>query len=384
MPKYLSLKEKFRGEIDILLVTSNSKEEIKALFERFKGNEIAKTWIDAVSKLPVVFGDSFFCKLFPAKALPANVWINKNLIYFGMAYPTSASEKNISAWIEGKAVRIDEIINRNISLADPLGITLASQNYQTNLLSCSILTSRVEFGLGASPWVTNLIDSSTQKQTGISCVNCSISELYKIAYSDSREIGPLVPDHRVIWHTKKNVGSKKPALYPPEPQISTYFAWAQANTFCYLFKSEHSHTTNLKPLMRADLDRVFGMKSSIQKINVPCYVLKIESNYKTGPFDFRQKVPSKEKYLFTDDSLVINGLQFEQVYISIQRIGDVQRWSIPIINEVPYAGNVNISLNFETSVSHISIRQLNKHLHKYGLTLSKEFRRIPMLVVEDM
>lgn len=381
MPKLLDLQKKFTNKLTILLVTSNTNEEIKKLFARFREKDKTNKWIDAAWQLPIICNDSFFVRQFPYKALPSHVWIKNSLLFVGMAYPTSATEKNIGDWVSGKDIYLDEIINRDIDPFEPITLFQAVKDDVKQYKTYSVLFNRIEFGMGASSWITNINDSATGREIGITCLNASIPELYKIAYKNPLGLGYSVPDYRFIWRTSRKIAMIPPPLYPPG--TSQFYNWAKENTFCYSLRTDPSLKQDVSAVMQRDLDRWFGLKSSIVKVNTKCRVLRHISGSAQNLLFPKNNPSNTEKYTESEHELVIENLPFEQLYLSIQKISEEQKWLMPVINEVTYKGNISIRLTSKISLSNISLTDLNDQLKKYGLIIAEEFRPQDMVCISD-
>lgn len=383
MPKLLELQKKFKDKVAILLVTTNTDDEIKKLFSKFKEKVATAKWINAAKQLPIVSNDSFFSRLFPYKAVPVHVWIKDSLLFFGMAYSTSAYAENLADWTSGKMVSLDEVVFRDLDPFDPATLLRVAKEDRNQLQSYSILLNRIEFGMGAASWVTNITDSVSGENVGITCLNASITELYKIAYRGPLGLGYSIPDYRVIWNTTRNPELVAPPYYSTT-NGSTFYDWAKKNTYCYTLKVDPSLKQKIFSIMQKDLDRLFSFKSSISKRKVKCRILKEIPGTKAELLFLKKNISKSEKYSVSEKDLIIENHPIEQLYQSIQMIGQEQKWDVPLLNEVRFKGNVSIRVTSENGLSTISLNDLNTQLKRYGLMISEEYRVLDMLLVTDI
>ena len=382
MPKLLEVQKKFKDKLVILLVTTNTDSEIKKLFSKFKEKNTTAKWIKAAKQLPIVSDDSFFSALFPYKALPVHVWIKEALLFFVMSYSTSAYEENLADWTSGKIVSLDEVVFRDIDPFDPITLLLAAKEDRDQLTSYSILLNRIEFGMGGASWVTDITDSVSGENVGITCLNASITELYKTAYRGTLGLGYSIPDYRIIWNTTRNPELVAPPYYSITNR-STFYDWAKKNTYCYTLKVDPPLKQNIFSIMQKELDRLFSFKSSISKKKIKCRILREIPGTKAELLLLKKNISKSEKYSVSEKELIIENHPVEQFYQGIQNIGQEQRWNMPLLNEIRFRGNVSIKLTSDNGLSTISLNDLNTQLKRYGLMISEEYRLLKILLVTD-
>ena len=75
MPHLLELQEKFHKDIQVIIVTKNSKVEVNRLKERIQGH-VAKEISYAFNHLPFLLGDSILSIIFPHEGFPIHVWLD--------------------------------------------------------------------------------------------------------------------------------------------------------------------------------------------------------------------------------------------------------------------------------------------------------------------
>lgn len=379
MPKMLRLQNEFKNKLAILLVTANTAAEIQTLFSKFSKKDGPAEWLTAAKQLPIITDDSFFSNLFPYKGLPAHVWIKDSLRYYSMAYSTSADSQTITSWVSGKNVKLDELVNRDIDPQNIASLLQANSESRNKSESYSLLLNRIEYGMGGGSWVNMLTDSLTNKKIGITCLNSSLPELYKIAYREKMNMGYIIPEDRIVWNISKKYDLTPPSMNSETFEKSSYYSWAQENTFCYSLKINPSLKQDLYSVMQHDLDRWFGLESSVRKVKVKCRIIKLINNkipYLSSNID-------STKYLLSDQELTVENLPFEQLYFAIQKIANDQQWQTPLINELPNEGTMSYQIKSKKGLSRITLTDLNNQLKKYGAVIVEDYRFLNTLFIID-
>lgn len=89
-PKEDSLQAIFSDDVQFLLVTSDSKEKVMALLEKY--NSAHKKPLS----LPIIFGDELFSKLFRFSYLPHYVWVAPNGRIMGQTSHEFITKENLA------------------------------------------------------------------------------------------------------------------------------------------------------------------------------------------------------------------------------------------------------------------------------------------------
>jgi len=371
LPKMLSLQQKFQREIKIIVVTHNSEKEVQELWKRFESKPISAKWVNAGRQLPFITGDTTLAKIFPHKVLPTHVWIANTNTLIAKTYHTSTSENNVKRILENKTVILDEQTDIDIKPGDPISWLDTSITNSGNIRGYSFLTNHIEFGAGGYILSQSLIDSNSNKPIGISCLNKSILDLYKEAYSDCLSIKPSIPNNRVILE----VADKNKFLPPKDPSL--YFQWARDNTFCYAMKLPVNISGNVLSLMKSDLDRFFYLKSSIKIKKIKCWVLK-----RINRID-KIRSPNQTAHFENGNKLIIKNLAIKHLFNSLGNLPEIIDSNVPFVDNTNYRNNINIELPWNENKELISLTILRKNLQQYGLDLTQEYVPIKMLVIED-
>lgn len=371
LPKMAALQHKFKDELKIIVVTSNTDKDVKTLFNKFKSNPNAKVWLDAAAKLPFIKSDSVLCKLFPHIALPTHVWIGPDQQLLSVAYSTSTTEENVRMAINRKEVRFDEPQIFNLNRRDPVS-WLDTQSPVIPLLeSYSFLTKRIEFGMGKFTEINWQLDSESKKNIGVTVLNKTVIELYKFAYSEKIPQRPYIPANRILITTTHS------GLLELQGEEEDYYNWAKDHVFSYALKLKKGSNENIYSQMAYDLDRFFGYKSFVTKMNTLCWVLKTITS--TEPF----KYVTGKKYYKEGDTLVITDHKMVTLYSKLDDLIRFEKTDLPFIDVTRYTGKIAIAIPWLNKGKMPSINEVNKQLRKFGLALVKEYTDIDILVIAD-
>lgn len=359
MPELESFLNAYAGKLRILLVTKDSEQKIYQLIDEYRQKIPAPPWVASIQRLPIVMGDTILYKLFEHYNLPVHAWVLKNLVLKGVAYNTSTTKENLARFINNQPFEIDEM---EYKLLDPLQPAQWApyglrQDY-------TFFCNRIEYGGGTSGFEIELSDSISSGTNGISCINQTVLELYKVAYRKELVGRRMITDNRVL--APPDFISKVIFSQPDH----LYFKWARQHTFCYASRSKTSTEHALFLKMRNDIDYYFGYKSKIEKREVDCIVLKTHPVVHT-------LINKNEVY---SDSILIENGNTNDLFGQVSNEFRPQFAAPVLVNESPYRDGVTAIIRFNRQ-SKKRFEELNQGLAQYGLKLVREKRIIPMLVI---
>ena len=373
MPDMLELQKKFTDKIQIIVVTENTESEIQKLWKKFENKPGAGAWINAGKLLPFIKGDSILTRLFPHSGLPTHIWIDDKQVILAKAYSSSTTPENIRQLIAGKPVNFDESGVLDLDYYNPLSWLDEKKGIRDQVQYFSFILNHIEFGLGGFSFADLLKDTISNENNGISCVNKSILDLYKVAYKDRLSFRPHIPDNRVIIEAKD-----KQKYFPPQ-DYAKYYPWASANIFCYGLKMPVSASNQLYATMRSDLDRFFYIKSSIEKRNIKCWVLK-----RITQMDKLAAKGNIEKYERSNGRFILHNVETNSLYYVLKDIIDLKFPNSPFLNKINYTGKIDIELPWQTDLKNISIPKLKNVLRQYGLDIIEQYNAIDMLIIKEI
>lgn len=375
MPHLQKIQEEFGNNIQIILVTKNSKSEVDKLFGRINGH-VSPEITYAAQHLPFIVEDSLLSVLFPHDGIPCHVWLDSTKFLEGIAYDNSTTVENIQAFLMGKKIRLDEMGISEIDPSHPLSWIYGDNKFIDKIKYYSFIFLRLEHKDGGDGQVTALIDSTTKKIVGLSCLNMSIADLYKLSWFHYKHPGIGILDNKILPEVKN-----KDKFYPPKKN-SEYFRWADSSLFTYALRLPLKKADEIYSIMQQDLDRYFHYQSKFEYRKIKCLVLKrISKENKIAS----KGLKSKQELLFDSGSgrLHIQNTPISYLDSRIESVIFYNDSFIPFFDNINYQGNIDISLPWSDDIKNISIPALRKSLRKYGLDLVEEYKILRMLVISD-
>ena len=375
MPHLEKLQKEFGKKIKIIIVTKNSKSEVDKLFERINGH-VSPEITYAAKHLPFIVEDSLLSVLFPHDGIPTHVWLDSAKILKGIAYDNSTTAENIHAFLIGKRIRLDEMSMAEINTSNPLSWVNGDNKFVDQLKCYSFIFSRIKHKYGGDGEVTPLIDSATNKIVGLSCLNMSIADLYKLSWFHYKSPNIGILNNKILLQVKN-----KDKFYPPK-KSSEYFDWADTRLFSYAIKLPLKNADEIYNSMRQDLDSYFHYQSKFEYRKIKCLALKRISNEDKI---MTKGLKSKQEVVVRSNEVHLNIQNTPMSYL-FSRIESVIIYKdsyIPFFDETKYKGNIDINLPWSDDIKNISISTLRNSLRKYGLDLVQEYKILRMLVISD-
>lgn len=207
MPKTSELQKKYKENLAILYVTTQSSEEIQSFFKK---HENLKPFI-----LPFIVGDSVFVKLFPHKMIPHVVWLNNQRKIIGITEAVDVSIENVSALIHDQNLELP--IKNDIANFDSETSFILNEQGSAKILFNSALTERIQ-GLPSEAGV-----KQSSESTRIYAINYSPLALYIFSIKPRLFISPSKRNIKIVLNTQ----NKKLFSFWDDPKLSTL------PSFCY-------------------------------------------------------------------------------------------------------------------------------------------------------
>jgi len=373
MPDMLELQNKFKDKIQVIIVTSDSEEDIKKLFAKMKGHTPEKI-LFAGSHLPFVMGDTIFLKMFPHYGVPQHVWIDENQIYRNITYNGTTTAENIQNFLDGKKVKLADVYLTTIDAERPLTWIGGTGDALPVIPEYSFFMRRLVNANGSGSRVV-LTDSITNKVVGLAVTNETVLDIY-------REVFTLINNGKYIWSNNifLEVSDKSKYIYPRGIEL---FNWEDSNTYCYARRVAPERSSRVAELMHRDLDCFFNTESAMEDRKVKCMVLKRISN--DNKLEVEEKNRKEGFNLGKDDKLSLT-LKNGEMYELFRRVSNVVHFSdefMPIFDETHYTGKVNITIPYSSDAYGVTVAQIKEALRKYGLDLVEEYRTLNMLVIRE-
>lgn len=374
MPHLQELQEKFK-QVQIIVVTKNTKSEVNGLKDRLRGHA-SEHVSDAFNNLFFITGDSLLSFIFPHDGFPSHVWIDSSKKLEAIAYSNSTTNENIENYLAGKKIKLAEQGLRNIDRINPIAWLDADTGYMAQLKYYSFIFSRIEHTGGYDGQVFASTDAATGKVTAFNIVNAPITDLYKLAFFKYKHQNIGIPDNKIYLETKNTNRFN----YPKNE--AEYFEWADRNLYCYAVKVTQENADSVYTFMRAELDKFFKLKSSIEYRKVKCLVLKRTKSFKK----LLTKSAISENGLVIDSKgswLRLRNQPMPLLTSRIETLASYYNPFQPFFDETNFGGQINIAIPWNDDLNKIPLAQVKKALHAYGLDLREEYKILKMLVLSD-
>jgi thiol-disulfide isomerase/thioredoxin len=354
MPDMQILQQKFRNQIQVILVTKDSRSAVEMLK---KTDRIVRE-----TKLPMITGESILPSSFFYKSVPQQIWVDSSGTVIYNTKKLIASEKNIRDFLAGKRLSLyesrDTIVGSDIG-NEPLSTTLQFIHQGKFALTAYLaphLENKYSYGMGAdsefkdADSVKTLINSPTD-----------LFVLYKLAYGIRLDSTSIFSDTRVIRDFKD------PEKYQPD-----YVNNEHVYDYELLTKKKEITDKQYYKMMQAQLDGFFNLKSAVENRMVDCYVLK-----RTGDKMTLSGVETKTDWEKKEDTLYFQHLPLSFI------IGTINRYrtdKIQFVNETGSNAAIDLTLDIDFEDHLDAVRRT---LAPYGLTIEKVKRNMDCIVLSD-
>ncbi|QEH43184.1 TlpA disulfide reductase family protein [Chitinophaga sp. XS-30] len=377
-PKMEKLQQRFGDSIQILLVTTDTDEELKSLFER---SEIVKN-----TKLPIVTSDKILKKLFPHSSVPYHVWIDKEgfVRYTLAAYNTNLEsiQKFLSTGEVSLTLKHDKF--DHALKFGPLFNQIVGPNYNQmkQVQAYTLFTKMNLYNNGAM----QVVDTASKRM-----LNFPILGLFQTAYGLVHPQSPIQSDGllaRVTNAMKVSIITKSPEnkdkYYYPDQNSIDYGKWMSENIYCYetvfepsIMKLPAERRAKVQDsLVIRDLDRFFSVKSSIEYKMEKCLVITSTG----GSHLFRTKGGEPLQERTKENIIRIRNYSVSSMIAIINKYFMKFPGEIPVIDETGYSGTIDVDFR----VGDRSIEELDKDLRMHGLTIKVEDRMIRCLTLKEV
>lgn len=352
MPALDSLKREFSGKLNVLLSTFEPAQKIIPFW---KGRHYTRGL-----ELPSVCSDSVLKKLFPHRTAPHVVWIDDKGVVRAITGKDEVSRENVVKFLANEKLALKEKKDPEnadvFSGKDPFLIIEDKLHNQANTRMYSYLGGYQENILGMlSP------ESAYEEIPGcmrIKAANMPLDLLYSWAYYSNRI---------TTYHPKQIIKDFPDTLYKPDYD-------SHANLFCYDLIVRTNSKEKLRKIMQQDLDRYFGLKSSLARKRIKCYVISRKDLTDTG-FLTKDTEHGKFDLFKKDGTRVIRNFKFSSL-VEHSFFVDLP---LPIVNETGLRRE-QVDMEIPLDVSDFS--KLREAFRQCGLDISLEERYMEVILLE--
>ncbi|RXK86998.1 TlpA family protein disulfide reductase [Filimonas effusa] len=362
LPKMFALQKRYKGKIQIITVTGENKNLIQTFLTKKNAYQTASSTVFAT-------GDIVLSQYFKHTTIPHEVWIDENLKVRAITSDQYVSSKNIDSVLGGKMPNwVAKEDSKTMNLNEN-GLFSSSPKIDNSILEYhSGLTNFIK---GATSSVIFIVDSSRQQQR-MTATNFSKLVLYSLAYQKF----PVFNNPKMCM---LNVTDSSKFLY--DFHTGYRDVWKMNNWHSYeSVASIHCEKKELQQKMVSDLDFYFGLRTTVEKRNIMCWVLK----------NSKRKVISRPAKGFPQHALQLNsqgGYVYNQKNLAVNELIETMNtdsWfsELPLaINETSDSTPIDMTITIKQKKN---INQWNSELKKYGLELVQEQRIKEMLIVNEL
>lgn len=351
MPHIQRLQAQYKDRLQVIMVTKNKEAEVKKLAmhsENVKNNT-----------LPSVMGDSAFVNLFDYRFVPTYIWIDPEGIVRHIT--GEVKEEDLAAFLAGKPLHLNEKVDVKINPEEPAMVGWYPYSNQFGMYSYLAPYPSDANGGGSGRRLTN--DSGNVYW--INNIGTTFDRLYLSAYQW---------DAMHVCRERLIVNISDTSVF----ENSDYET--KKNIFIYeLIANNNAPTERVYRYMQRELDFYLNARSTLQKRELTCYVLK--------------RLPGTELYLPVSDTAMRPNVDEngEKGDYKANNVG--WRWVWGVISYARHASHQlldetgiapNRKVDFRFNYKHWdNIPLLNAELQPYGLYVSVEKRPLDCIVIED-
>lgn len=357
-----SLQKRFNEQIQIIMVTDNSVEQVKKFFSR----------LSKLPSFPIIINDSnFYSRLFPHEGDPLHIWIDRNGFVKAITDHYNTTGSNIIKLIAEDSVRVFKrpapfIVGYNKRLLEIDREVLKERSEDYSIFFKS-LNEYLDFTR-----LRIVRDSITGMETGLTAINYPLYSLYSLAYSKELFSYPvnarnLINNNRISIRVKNELDLRKNTI------DSVYDKWRDRNLISY--ELNVSKRDGFYSQLQNDLDRFTSFQVKIESQLTECLVLMVSNKKLLN----RKKSKEINGFSYSSDStFYISGVSLQNSLLPHLAI-IYQDQPYPVIDETNFLNPLSMEINADFN----NIKSLNQEISKYGLILKTEKRKINILIIED-
>ncbi|SHL88458.1 TlpA disulfide reductase family protein [Chitinophaga sp. CF418] len=378
-PKLQRIQEKYKKELQVITVTSDSLEKVTNLFEdiRYQGFNL----LTVARGVDNNVNDSLFF-VFPHKYIPHYIWIGKDRIVKAITGYEALNNDNIALLIGGGSLAA---INKEVNIFSHEHPAIYSYQ-EADIAEKMMLNDSIKGLIGysmLSGYNRKYPPSSATDYTGIYAErrirtwNLPLGTMMRLAYGKiGKEIWEqeLVPVPRVFFSVRDTAILHKLTVDFKQPPDTT------ADMYCYDLIVPGKGRRLLMERMKEDLYRYFGVSGKFVKRKVWCYILSLvdSSRLRTKGGDpyvrgnmYYLKLQNADFFLLTEHIRAYNEGSKTTPYKGLE--------SAIIVDETNFSSRVDINVTARIN----DISSLKRELSKYGLALLEGERLVDVLLIED-
>lgn len=363
LPRLDSIQKSNRNDLNIVLVTKESREVVDNFLKQVGGN--------IAIGIPSAVNNNYLLNIFSIKSLPQQVWIDRNGYIQAITYGEYLTDANLKDLINGQKPKVPQkkggIRGKLPFAGKPLFSQESNKLDDKTILGYSLLTRYNESfaaaiggnGPGEQTW--------GGAKTKLLFTNIPPITLFSIAYA------PLLSDDffaltkRIVFNTKDSLKYN----YPANATNMEAQEWNYSNTYCYDIMVPLKDTSRILEIMRNDLIRYFPLKPEIVTREQECLQLSPASDRTRFSTKGGKPVRVFGQYYIKYENVPIRQL--------ISDLNVLLESKTPLINNIPYKGNIDMELKGDLC----NLQDLSKALSAYNITTAIKLKSLTQLILSD-
>jgi len=344
MQKLYTLKKKFNGKLQVVLLTYESLQKAQMFFN--KRPDLASL------NLPYLPQTPSWKKWFPYNAFPHIIWIGPDKKVKAITGSSYVTEDNISQLLQNNSINLPvkkdiEGFNSQSSIMHPA--------WEQPAICYSALTGPIS-GTSSSGGAVNTWQRDYKR---LYSNNASIFSLYATAYRPHLFLDVLDYESRFVLQVRDSTLFKKNE-------------YGHYQTFSYelvMHQSRYKDNHTMHTFMQQDLDRFFGFQSKVVNMPVTAWVI--------SPLDSTsKKTEGKESVHSTLNEVVITNFRAANLLLAIKQ-------SFRPDKPVVYNGPANYKVSGSLKTHYIELQELKQDLNKLGLCINLQQIELQQLVITE-
>lgn len=357
LSKLDSLQQQFKDDLQILLVTKQSKKEIQDFFARFKKIKIPN--------IPLIVSDTILHSLFPSEGYPYVVWLDRSRVVKYLTGSYNVTSQHIDQFLKGDTVWMKHASVKT-SYA-PLW-TLNDSSFRSNVKYYSCITACIN-GLDIHEPEGALINGNGAVQLSYNCM--TVLDLFKIAFGEGGKY-PVNTKYAI----KLEIDS---AIFTKPGDANQWDKWEKDHLFNYQLVLAASKREALYKTMQEDLIRYFDFSAFSEKQKVKGYALTIANGKK-----LMASKASKSFDIYNDGNVsIVDTLRFlkQQPQRLASLINSWLYYRAPFQNKITDSTLIDFNIR-KASLNPNNIAELRKDLKRCNLDLQETFIEIDVLIIK--
>jgi thiol-disulfide isomerase/thioredoxin len=367
-PKMEGFSKKYSDKLVVFAYTFNSKAAIDSLKMR---SAIARS-----THLPILYDDKTLVKLISDRS-PHHVWIDPKgyVRYITSIY--NATEKNVAAVVNGEKKEFADVqLANDLDPKTPFFLAEGAR-FADSLQQYSYLSGYIDGLNGGSHFS---YDPSTRKQISYDRKNCPILDLIMDAFAKRVDLDVIFgPDYRRIILDVKDTSRYTFMLSHEEDKDgSKRMEWLSKNAYCYGLKMDVRNSGEIYDAMGQDLDRLFNLKTTIEKRTVKYWAL-VRTDQKDRVHASGEHSLYKSP-IANDTMLVVRGWWMQGLARWILFDPSKNPFGPIVLDETGYKDRIDIDLNLKAMRDPATV---NDALAPYGLGVVEKEKEMDFVVIKE-